>query len=117
MKRLPMILSAFGLVLAGTSGFLVAESTGASEQVRTVTIDVGSGTQGPPGPRGPAGPAGPAGPRGEQGERGETGPRGPQGPPGPGGGGGFSCPSGYTAGVLQINAPGGQVRTWTCLQD
>jgi hypothetical protein len=41
-----------------------------------------------------------------------TGERGPAGPPGPAG---LECPSAYEPGVLQINAPGGQVRIWTCL--
>ena len=118
MKRLPLVLSALGLGLAGTSGFLVADSRGAGEQVRTVTVNVGTGEQGPPGPTGPPGPAGARGPQGERGERGEQGPpgpRGPQGPPGSGGGG-FSCPSGYEPGKLVINHPGGQTAIWTCLQ-
>jgi hypothetical protein len=115
-------LLATGLVLAGASGFAASQalSVGTAAPTRTVTVDVGKGTPGPPGPRGPAGPAGPKGDQGEKGAKGEQGPageRGPQGPPGPAGSGGpcAGAPSGYEPGVLVLNAPGGQVRIWTCL--
>jgi len=93
------------LILAGTSGFFVASAAGvgSSPAVRTVTVNVGKGQQGPPGPPGPQGAQGERGPKGDAGERG---PRGPAG---------LACPDGYEAGVLVINAPGGQVTTWTCL--
>lgn len=124
-------LSAVSLGLAAAAGFLAATSTGAVDPVRTVTIDIVPGEQGPPGPAGPAGPAGeqgepgadgapgPAGPEGPVGPAGPAGPAGPQGPPGEGGGGGggpcLGAPAGYEAGILQLNTPGGQVRIWTCL--
>jgi hypothetical protein len=41
-----------------------------------------------------------------------TGPQGPPGPPGE-----FSCLAGYSPGILVINAPRGQVKTYTCLED
>lgn len=66
-----------------------------SGPTRTVTVDVGTGEQGPPGPPGPAGPAGPAG---------------------EGGGICSGAPTGYSPGILQLNTPGGQVRIWTCLE-
>ena len=91
-------------------------SEAATAPTRTVTVDVGSGSQGPPGPPGPQGERGPAGPAGP------PGPAGPQGPPGPTGtGGGTSgdicegAPAGYEPGILQINSPGGQVRIYTCI--
>lgn len=51
------------------------------------------------------------GPRGETGSQGPPGERGPQGEPG-----GLICPEGFTAGELTINAPGGQITLYTCLQ-
>ena len=43
---------------------------------------------------------------------------GPQGPPGAAGPPGeFSCVTGFSPGYLVINAPGGQVKTYTCLED
>jgi Collagen triple helix repeat (20 copies) len=96
--------------MAAGAGYLgavqIAEAQ--DEPVRTVTVDVATGPQGPPGPTGDPGPAGP------KGETGEAGPPGPQGLPGVGG----VCagaPPGYSAGILVLNAPGGQVRIWTCL--
>ena len=90
------------LALAGVAGFLAttAFAQGPNEPTRTVTVNVGTGEQGP---------AGPLGPRGEQG------PAGPQGPPGPAGD--FSCLAGYSPGILVINHPGGQVRVYTCIED
>jgi len=88
---------AASLAAAGAAGFLTATSTGAGQQASTtVTVNV---------PTGATGPAGPAGP---------TGPPGPQGPPGSPGA--ESCPSGYKAGNLVINHPGGQVTLFTCLK-
>lgn len=105
MGYLPLKATALmigGLCLAGSAGFLTATAlgTGSQEPTRTVTIDTGTGAEGP------AGPAGPAGPKGERGE---------QGPPGPAGG--ATCPTGFSHGILVINAPGGQVTLATCLKD
>jgi hypothetical protein len=99
--------------MAAAGGFLGAVQLAAAqdEPTRTVTIDVATG---PPGPAGPIGPKGEIGPAGIQGEIGPEGPIGPQGPAGVGG----VCagaPPGYSAGILVLNAPGGQVRLWTCL--
>jgi hypothetical protein len=98
-RRIPYLLAAAGLALAGTSGYLAstALSAGQQQQVRTVTINVATG------PRGPAGAPGPAGPQGE---------RGPVGPAG-----GIVCADGYTAGDLRINHPGGQVTIRTCVKN
>jgi hypothetical protein len=89
VKRwLPYLLAAIGLGLAGASGYFASAAIGgAAQQTRTVTINVPAGGPGPPGPPGPRGPAG------------------------------LACPSGYSAGKLVINAPGGQVGLWTCLED
>lgn len=102
------------LAFAGASGFFSARALGVGDAtpVRTVTVNVGRGTPGPPGPAGPRGPAGSDGARGPQGE---TGARGPQGESGPRGPAGLECPAGYEAGVLVLNAPGGQTTIWTCL--
>ena len=109
-------LVVLGLGLAASSGFLVATGMSADAPTKTVTVNVATG------PRGPVGPPGPAGPRGEAGAdstvpgpKGDQGERGPAGPPGPRGD--FSCIAGYSPGILQINAPGGQTRIYTCLQD
>lgn len=112
-RKIVLIVGGTALALAGTSGFFTALATGAGSavQVRTVTVNVGQrGPQGPPGPQGPQGERGPAG---EQGARGQP---GPQGEPGPRGPAGLQCPSGYEAGVLIINAPGGQTNLWTCIK-
>jgi hypothetical protein len=94
----PFLLLGAALALAAGSGYLASTALGrGSAETRTVTINVG-GT----GPRGPQGPAGPQGPKGDP---------GPQGPPGA-----MTCPTGYSAGVLLVNHPGGQTRVWTCLQ-
>ena len=102
------------LALAAASGYLTSVALGqeAPGDVRTVTVDVATGPQGPPGPPGDQGATGP---RGEPGAQGPAGTAGPPGPPGPAGG--FSCIAGYSPGILQLNAPGGQVRIYTCLED
>jgi len=86
------------LLLAGSSGFLVAVALGAgsASDPTTTTVNVATGPAGPPGPQG------------------ETGPQGPPGPAAPPGG---SCPNGFSAGYLVINHPGGQVTLFTCLKD
>ena len=82
-----------GSVLAAASGFgaSTALSQEPSEPTRTVTVNIGTGEQGPAGPAGPAGPSGPPG--------------------------GQTCPAGFSNGVLVLNAPGGQVSLATCLGD
>lgn len=106
------------LVLACVAGACAAIALGAGNAAttRTVTVNIPVGR---PGPAGPAGPPGPAGPKGEQGPKGDSvqGPKGDKGDPGPRGPAGLECPAGYEAGVLIINAPGGQVTTWTCLKN
>ena len=100
------ILIASGSLLAAASGYLasVALSQTGGEPTRTVTVDVGTGEQGPPGEPGAPGPQGPPGP---------VGPAGPAGPPG-----GTTCPTGYSPGVLEIIQPGkGPTRIATCLED
>jgi hypothetical protein len=115
-------------LMAAGSGALaahaIAEAT--SAPIRTVTVDVGTGAQGPPGPTGPKGDTGPQGAQGLQGEKGPPGPqgvRGPigeQGPPGPPGPAGTDvcagAPAGYTPGILQINGTGGHVKIFTCIE-
>ena len=102
------------LALAAVSGFLAstALSQDAPGDVRTVTVDVATGPQGPPGPPGEQGATGPRGEPGAQGPAGTAGPPGPAGPAGD-----FTCITGYSPGILQLNAPGGQVRIYTCLED
>ena len=115
----PIALMAVSLVTASMAGFLGATQLAKAQDdpVRTVTIDVATGPQGPEGPPGPIGETGPAGIQGEAGPPGPRGPEGPQGPQGlPGVGGACSgAPPGYSAGILVLNAPGGQVRLWVCL--
>jgi len=98
MKVSPQTLAFIGgLSLVGAGGFgaaAVIAQTGGQTPTKTVTVDVGTGEQGPAGPAGPAGP------------------RGPAGPPG-----GTTCPAGSTFGKLVINAPKGQVSIFTCIVD
>lgn len=100
--RKPKINPSIGLlvgslvVAAGAGAALasgVSGAIGASTPTRTVTVNVGSGSQGPPGPAGPAGPRGPKGPVGD-----------------------FSCADGYEPGILVINHPTGHVRIFTCIE-
>ena len=79
------------LAVAAVAGGLTAVALGTTSQepTRTVTVNVATGPQGPAGPQGPPGPPGPA----------------------------QSCPSGFSFGVLVLNAPGGQVSLATCLKD
>jgi hypothetical protein len=120
-----VILVASGSLMAAGSGALtahaIAEAT--STPIRTVTVDVGTGAQGPPGPQGPKGDIGPQGAQGLQGPRGPIGVQGPPGetgPPGPPGPAGTDicagAPDGYTPGILQINGAGGQVKIFTCIE-
>jgi len=112
----PGIITVVSLVVAAGAGFLAATAlgVGSASQAKTVTISVATGPRGPAGPAGPKGEQGIAGAKGDPGPAGPKGDTGPQGPPGPGGG--FSCPSGYQAGALVINHPGGQTMIWTCLK-
>ena len=85
------------LALAAVSGFSVATALGVGTQgppSKTVTIDVGTGTQGPAGPQGPPGPPGPKGDPGAE-----------------------SCPIGSTFTAVVVNAPKGQTTLWTCVKD
>jgi hypothetical protein len=122
--KLPIAAMIAALIFAGTAGFFVAGA--ATTKTRTVAVNLATGPRGPAGAEGPAGARGPkgdqgakgeAGPAGAQGPKGEQGIAGPPGPPGPKGDAGLQCASGYSPGVLQLNAPGGQVRIWTCLED
>ena len=99
----PKILIIAALLLAGSSGFLVAATVGvdAAGTPKTVTVNVA------PGPPGETGPAGPQGPPGEKGEKGD-----PGGAPG----GGDSCPKGFELGTLVINDLAGRVAVWACLK-
>jgi len=87
---------ALALALAGSAGFFASQAIGVGTQqpTRTVTVNVGTGEQGPAGPAGPQGDPGPAGAPGAE-----------------------SCPSGYTFGALVIDHPGGHVQIATCLQN
>ena len=107
-----LLLMFLGLTLTGGAGFLAATAWSQAQAgpVRTVTIDVATGPQGPPGEAGTQGATGP------KGETGPIGPMGLQGPPGEGGGPCGGAPPDYSPGILQINHPGGQVRIWTCLE-
>src|SRR5262245_2220599 len=116
------------LAAVGASGFLAAggfgaaaviAQTGPQEPTKTVTVDVGTGGQGPIGPIGPAGDKGDKGAPGDRGAAGPAGPAGPKGDTGPQGppGNASSCPTGSTFGKLVINAPKGQVSIYTCIVD
>ena len=96
MSRLPLLLIIASGFLAAGMGYFVATalSQGTQTPTKTVTIDVGTGTQGPPGPPGPKGDTGPPGPVGS-----------------------VECNAGYSFGNLVINAPGGQVTIQTCIKD
>ena|SRR5215471_21183483 len=87
------LLLGVALTLAAGSGTLaaVALGTGSADPARTVTVNVGTGEQGP---------------------QGQPGPPGPKGEPGS-----FTCPQGFSEGYLVIDHPGGHVTLFTCLQD
>lgn len=76
--------------------------------VRTGTIDVTLGAEGPAGPQGPVGPQGPAGPAGPAGSQGPAGPAGPAGPQGVTGSPGPAGPVG-PAGAAGAPGPQGPV--------
>jgi hypothetical protein len=84
-----LLILAAALTLAAGAGYLTSQAVGVGSQTpaRTVTINVATGPQGPAGPQGPPGPAGSS-----------------------------SCPTGFEAGELVINHPGGQTAIWTCLK-
>jgi Collagen triple helix repeat (20 copies) len=126
--RKPIILLTVSLSLSLGAGFLAATAfSQESTPSRTVTVDVGTGPQGPAGPPGETGPKGDPGlpggqgPPGETGPKGETGATGPQGPPGEGGDLCAGAPTGYTPGLLTIkgevnHVKGSQVTIWTCIE-
>lgn len=94
---------------AGVAGSLALTAGAQQTPSKTVTINVGTGSQGATGPPGVVGPTG---------ERGAVGPAGPTGPVGPAGtGGAESCPTGSTFGELVINHPGGQTKILTCIEN
>ena len=96
MRRSPLLLLAAALALAASGGFLAATAIGQGSQqpTRTVTVNVGTGQQGP---AGPAGPAGPPGPKGDPGAE--------------------SCPPGYDFGALVLVQQGqGPTQIATCLK-
>jgi hypothetical protein len=120
--KLPTAVILAALALAGSAGFFVAMSFSATGQVtKTVTINIptsGTGAQGPAGPPGAQGEPGPKGDKGDPGVKGDPGAQGVPGPPGPKGDpGSFTCPAGFSEGVLVINHPGGQTSIFTCLKD
>lgn len=75
----------------------------------------GRSVVGPTGRNGRDGRDGADGKDGSDGERGPRGLRGPAGPPGPVATE-LPCPSGYVPGELTLNAPGGQVTMWVCME-
>jgi hypothetical protein len=92
--RLPnraMVLMAGALASTTAGGFFASQAVMAQDSGRVETITIRNGEQGP---------AGPPGPKGEKGEPGS-----------------FSCPPGFEEGRLVINHPGGQVTTYTCLEE
>jgi len=125
----PIILMILGLVMAASAGILGAAqfAQAQDEPTRTVTVNITPGPPGPPGPSGEKGAkgdqgipgeiglTGPQGLKGDQGPPGAKGDPGPAGPPGTGGGVCGGAPTGYAPGILVLNAPGGQVKIWTCL--
>jgi len=123
-----IIATAILCASAGGLGTAFAFTSSDTTPAGTVTINVGTGPTGPrgevgpkgekgdPGPAGAIGPKGDIGPQGPIGPKGEKGDVGPQGPAGAAGGGPCEgAPVDYSPGFLVINAPGGQVKLWTCL--
>lgn len=88
--RASQLLMAASLAAAAGGGFLTSQAVMAQDGVRTETITVKDGEQGP---------AGPPGPKGDKGEPGAQ-----------------TCPTGFEQGRLVINHPGGQVTIATCLE-
>lgn len=115
------VIGSSAFIAAGGLGIAAVIAQSAQVPTKTVTVDVGTGEQGPPGPPGPKGDrgehgfigaTGPPGAKGDIGPQGAKGDTGPQGPPGD-----VTCPSGSTFGKLIINAPKGQVSIYTCIVD
>ncbi len=105
------VLVVSGSLMAAGAGFLgaTALSQGATDPLKTVTVDVGTGSQGPtgpPGPQGPKGETGPIGALGPQGPIGETGPQGPAGPQGAKGEKGPTGPQGVRGPIGEQGPPG-----------
>lgn len=86
-----ILMMAGALTATAAGGFFTSQAVMAQDGTRTETITIENGKDGAPGPPGP---------KGEKGDPGD-----------------FSCPTGYEAGFLVINHPGGQVKTYTCLQN
>jgi hypothetical protein len=132
------LLMTASLTLAAGSGFLVSQVYGAGNaaSARTVTVNIGTGETGPQGPPGPPGPG--ITMKGQVATVADLPATGNK----PGDtyvvtannsiqtwdgskwvvSGSFDaglvgCPTGYTAGALVLNAPGGHTQIWTCLQD
>src|SRR5215510_8762450 len=99
---------------AGGFGTAAIFHDSAQPPTETVTINVPTGEQGPPGPQGIPGPKGDTGATGNTGPPGPTGATGPAGPAGPSGS--ADCPTGFEAGLLVINHPGGHTTTYTCIK-
>lgn len=132
-----LLVVAFALVLAGSAGFLASKALGitALTPTKTVTVNVGTGEQGPPGPPGQGitmkGTVATVADLPATGNKqGDTyvvssdgsmqvwdGTKWVSGGPVGGNGGEGSCPAGSTFGKLVINAPGGQVAIYTCIVD
>jgi hypothetical protein len=86
ISRFKMFLPlGLSLALASGAGFLVSQAIGASSQTPPKTVTINVAT----GPQGPPGPTGPSGTS--------------------------TCPTGFSAGELVINHPGGQTLVWTCI--
>lgn len=109
-----LLISSIGLAAtAGGLGAVAATGSSQQEPTQTVTINVGTGEQGPAGPPGPAGPVGETGKTGAPGPPGPVGPAGETGPQGPAG---LECITGYAPGLVVFNAPGGQTTIYACLK-
>jgi hypothetical protein len=91
--------SAATLAAGGLAAAAISSGGSAPPPTKTVTVDVGLGSTGPTGTAGPTGVKGPSG---------VAGPTGPAGS--------IECLSGYSPGILVLNAPGGQTKIYTCIE-
>ena len=103
--KLPALVIAASLALAGIAGFFASQAMSQSD-TPTRTITIKNGEPGPPGPKGDTGDRGPAGPKGD---KGEPGPKGEPGDP-------ADCPNGFEFANLIINHPGGQETLFVCVK-
>ncbi len=85
--RLPVLLAAGSLTLAGVAGGLATAALSGSSQepTSTTTINVATGATGPTGPPGPAGEV--------------------------------NCGTGFHTGLVQVNHAGGQLVIKTCVRN